>query len=54
MKIKITQTYYKLNFFCFILGMIGVWLTTYSGWALFWCAVASVHFQKKLYEGNLN
>ncbi len=34
----------KLNWFVFVVGMIGVWETTHNWYALLWAFVASIHF----------
>lgn len=35
----------RINYFCFAIGMIGVWIVTESWWAMFWAFIASVHLQ---------
>lgn len=47
---KKTITFSRLNFLCFVVGMIGVWETTHSFWTLWWTFVASLHFTFSYYE----
>lgn len=47
---KKTITFSRLNFLCFVVGMIGVWESTHSFWALWWVFVASLHFSVSYYE----
>lgn len=36
-----------VNFIFFLVGMVGLWLSTHSGVALFWGLLASLHFSLK-------
>lgn len=39
-----------LNYGLGFTGLIAVWFTTHSGWALFWCVVAGLHIRFRVKE----
>lgn len=45
---KINYSLWPVNLTFLVVGLIGVWMTTHSGWAVFWGFVASLHFTLKV------
>jgi hypothetical protein len=37
-----------LNWICFFIGMVGVWIVTESWYALFFAWIASLHFNVRI------
>lgn len=43
---------WPINWALFFGGMIGLWIVTHSGWALFWGWIASIHLTLKTPESD--